>query len=517
MPAGLIQLVSYGIQDLFLTGEPQITFFKVIYRRHTNFSIEPIEQFFNTNRAGFGQKISCTLSRSGDLVNKIYLVVDLPVIPPFIDNKRTGSSINRFAWVRKIGFAMLRVIEIEIGGQLIDRQYGEWLYIWDELTNNKKYTGFDKMIGNISDLTDFSNGKDTYRLYIPLQFWFCKFSNLSLPLVSLQYNEVKINIEFEQQQNCYLIGPTQYIQVSNSVVHFKQGEWIQQTVGSQVAIGLFMNFDVVTGRLYYIRATTQPFQSFNNTSVSGVVDVNVDQIRTQYSIVGLCNNFVATPVDDTSEVNIKIILPKLIEKLVIPRCFLDVEYIYLDTAERFRFINTAHEYLIEQVQLAGFRFIQAKQFQINLALNHPNKALFWVAQTDTATNINDRFNFTNSVVRDLTTDNLCGKNFVIMSQVILNSIPRFTQQPSTYFNWIQPYQYFSVDPDEGVNVYSFGLSPEMFQPTGTCNMSKMDLISLLAAVDPNAVTGTNAFIRVYGLGYNILRIINGLGGLLFSN
>ncbi len=518
MGAGLIQLVAFGIQDIFITGDPQITFFKVLYRRHTNFSIEPVNQAFNTDRIRFGQTISCTLSRTGDLVNKIYLVIELPIISSF-----TGTNcvdpLTRFAWVRKIGYAIISKIEVEIGGQLIDRQYGSWLYIWNELTNSKKYTGFDKMIGDVSELTTFTNGKQGYTLMIPLQFWFCKYPSLSLPIVSLQYNEVKINVELNEQQNCYLVGPTQYIPIqSPSVVHFKQGEIIQQTLGSSTVYGIFMNYDITTGRLYYIRASDNPFLSFDPSTVSSTTGTNIDLVRQLYTIYGLCSGYSVLPSDSTIEQNIKITAPQL-TGLILPKCYLDVEYIYLDVEERFRFINTAHEYLIEQVQIGAIKNVQSKSVQINLSLNHPCRALFWVSQLGLCVNIKDTFNYTNSVVRNLTTDTLCGKNLVQSGQLILNSVPRFTAQSGLYFNWIHPYQYFQTNPEEGVNVYNFGLGPGQYQPAGTCNMSKMDFISLALTFDSNAIAngGSRSNIIIYGLTYNILRIINGLGGLLFSN
>lgn len=529
MPGGLIQLVAYGIQDVFLTSDAQITFFKALYRRHTNFSIEPVTQYFNKKRITFGDKVSCTISRTGDLVNKVYLVIELPVIPPFVVkcNKQRSNvfqidPITRFAWVRKIGFAIIQSIEIEIGGQIIDRHYGEWLYIWNELSNSKKYTGFSNMIGDIQELTKFSNGKNSYTLQIPLQFWFCKYYNTALPILALQYNEVKINVEFSEKERCMRIGPTQSIVINEPIVHYEQGEWIQQIVGSQQAIGLFMSFDISTRTLYYIRASDQVFQCFDPSSLTGSPGLGTDEIREKYNIVGLCSNYITTPQDSNKEKNIKLVLPSTFDKIYIPNCHLDVEYIYLDTEERFRFLNTAHEYLIEQLQLGAIQTIQFKSFQVNLSLSHPVRALFWIAQTNAAYNIKDTFNYTNSVVRDIKSDKLCGKNLITKGHLILNSIPRFTEQPGSYFNWIQPYQYFITDPEEGVNTYSFCLSPTIYQTSGTCNMSKIDLITLALELDNKAVSVTNAIsktaiIKTYGLSYNILRIINGLGGLLFTN
>src|SRR4029079_3516588 len=124
MGGGLMQLVAYGAQDIYLTGNPQVTFFKVVYRRYTNFALESIEQTFS-GTVDFGRRVTATVSRNGDLIWKTYLQVDLPVITP------VGATI---AWTRNIGTSMIREVEVEIGGQRIDRHYGQWMHIWHELT-----------------------------------------------------------------------------------------------------------------------------------------------------------------------------------------------------------------------------------------------------------------------------------------------------------------------------------------------------------------------------------------------
>jgi len=176
MGGGLMQLVAYGAQDVYLTGNPQITFFKVVYRRHTNFSMEAIEQTLN-GTIGLGNKVSCTVSRNGDLVHRCYLQVSL------------GGVAVASEW----GHMLLKSVEVEIGGQRIDRHTSEWLQVWNELTQEAgKKEGYKKMIGKL--------GSDANRvLYVPLQFWFCRNPGLALPLIALQYHEVKINVEFASQ------------------------------------------------------------------------------------------------------------------------------------------------------------------------------------------------------------------------------------------------------------------------------------------------------------------------------
>ena len=217
MTGATIQLVAKGVQDIFITKDPQITYFKIVYRRHTNFSLEAIPQYF-THQPDFGKKYSCTISQNGDLVGKTHLVVTLPKIKQYLMEDGNIDPLVKFAWVKKLGYVLIKSIEIEIGGQLIDRQYGEWLNIISELFIRKADNGIDKMIGNIEKLTSYSSTKDNYTLYIPLQFWFCRNPSLSLPILCLHHSDVKINIELNDFENCYILTPTHYIEVEDELV-----------------------------------------------------------------------------------------------------------------------------------------------------------------------------------------------------------------------------------------------------------------------------------------------------------
>jgi hypothetical protein len=182
MGGGLLQLVAYGAQDVYLTGNPQITFFKVAYRRHTNFALEAIEQTFNGNPT-YGSRVTCQISRNGDLINRMYLQV------------KPSAGTN---YVNYYGLRLLNYVEIEIGGQKIDKHYSHWLYVWNELTlpKSKRY-GYSEMVGGLGGASVASK-----TLYIPLEFWFCRNIGLALPLIALQYHEVKVNINFETAAKC---------------------------------------------------------------------------------------------------------------------------------------------------------------------------------------------------------------------------------------------------------------------------------------------------------------------------
>jgi len=176
MGGGLMQLVAYGAQDVYLTGNPQITFFKVVYRRHTNFAVEAIEQTFN-GTVGLGKRVSCQITRNGDLITKMYLKASL--------------SDAAAAWVNNVGYAMIKSVELQIGGTKIDKHYGTWLNIWNELARNPNHDDSnDAMVGGTVN-TDTS-----LNLFVPLQFFCCRNDGLALPLIALQYHDVRVEFEF---------------------------------------------------------------------------------------------------------------------------------------------------------------------------------------------------------------------------------------------------------------------------------------------------------------------------------
>jgi hypothetical protein len=189
MGGGLMQLVAYGSQDIYLTGNPQTTFFKVVYRRHTNFSMECVEQTLSGTQLADESNLASTISRNGDLISNMHLDVKLPA------HETTITGSNYINWTNNTGHAFLKSVEIEIGGQLIDKQYGHWLDVWNELTDHNKFER--TLINKHSDKNAYlkKNNSQTLpelQLYIPLKFWFNRNPGLALPLIALQYHEVKI-------------------------------------------------------------------------------------------------------------------------------------------------------------------------------------------------------------------------------------------------------------------------------------------------------------------------------------
>jgi hypothetical protein len=584
MGGGLMQLVAYGAQDIYLSGNPQITFFKVVYRRHTNFSMESIQQTFNGD-VGFDKKVTCTISRNGDLISKMYLEVDLDSLPPTIqkgnivsypsifnsfsygykdgetnfskpenedltgdesltvripnffdntietiqtsdiklqinnvigpdpapgttivtisatytwtytydiDNDQitdgtitlllddlepeytvSRNAVSAEATIEKdftlevfdnnneiilynyfpnneglklidenifdvvgvesptptttvqiidesgniydvydsngqlatyittaptndisfptqewIGHKIIDYVEVEIGGQRIDKHYGDWLAIWNELTQTEgHWDGYKQMV-------------EGSKLYIPLQFWFNRNPGLALPLIALQYHEVKLNIKFASKQSTY----TNLTNSDNQIISWSDFDGIG---------------DMQSASLY-------------------------------------------------------------------------VDYIYLDTDERRRFAQVSHEYLIEQLQFTGDENVKSK---VKLNFNHPVKELIWVEKSggDQPTG-----EFATSYTK---------------ANIQLNGHDRFSSREPSYFQLVQPYQHHTRIPvNQDISVYSFSLQPEEHQPSGTCNMSRIDNATLYLE---NAFNGNT--IKVFAINYNVLRVMSGMGGLAYSN
>jgi hypothetical protein len=510
MGGGLIQLVAYGIQDIYLMGNPQITFYKIVYKRYTNFSIEPIRQFFSS-RVDFGKSVTCTLSRNGDLISHTYLFIQLPFVPAFklFDNE-TLDPIKKFAWVKKIGYALIKQIDVEIGGQLIDSHYGDWLNIWSELTNY--HDGLSAMIGDIDELTIPTNGKQGYGLYIPLEFWFCKYSGLALPIVSLQYSEIKIHLELREAEEVYVLYPTHCIHVLENIVGMEFMEYIEQEVDGQKIGALFDSFDSITNKLYYTKLIDT---NGYNMSINKNFSDPITGERTTTPIIGKqsCVNVFPDP-NKEGEIKLKNILDK---PLSIANGYLVVDYIYLDTEERNRFAKSNHEFLIQQVQYPGEKIITNNSILCNLSFIHPVKEMIWVVQLNNISNgqLNEKFNYSNDFFKDEVNNR--GINIIKKASLLLNGHARFQEREGNYFNWVQPYERHKRSPSTGINVYSFSLFPEENQPSGSCNMSKIDDIKIKIEFDGTISSNNTASIRVYMINYNVLRIIHGLGGLAFSS
>jgi hypothetical protein len=403
MGAGtLVELIARGQQDIYLIGNPQFSYFKSVYRRHTNFAMEPIRQIF-TESPNFGKRVTCIIDKKGDMLADIILEIELPALK------------DNVSWTNGIGNFMIDFVELQLGGEMIDRITGDLLDAWMELTTQlgTKNSLYD-MIGKFITFNKNSQ-TDELKLLVPLPFWFCRSFERALPLISMQYTDVKIVIQFKQFDQC----------------------WFKLTTDSP-------------------------------DSTLSIGKANL-----------ICN------------------------------------FIYLDVFERTKLAKQKNiEYLIEQFQIGNPYTVQENVLNINTRLffNHPVKELIWMYRTNVATNANDYYNYGN-VLNYNTPTEIKTAPFKDL-KLRFNGNDRFESIPETFFRLYQPYKYHSCGTKEYIYNWCFAIDPENMQPSGTCNFSKLDNVTLNLECVDNIQEG---LITVYATNYNILRIENGMCGVLFSS
>lgn len=511
MTGGLMQLVAYGAQDIFLTGNPQITFFKFVYRRHTNFAMEYIPQYFNVNPdfQTSSRTISrCKINRNADLVYDIYLVFETPSI--------YSTSEENFQWVKNLGENLMFSSQIYVNGLRLDIQYSQWLNVWSQLTIDvSKRKSYDKLIGNTTDMIypqiyngvfNNTNSPTIYgkMLYIPLRFWFCLNPGLAIPLIALQYTEIYIDIEFYELNHLFTmwdgLTPDEFYDyaINNPTIPLQPGQKI-------TAIDLVnqLSEQGFTGPQTYF------WKFVNGSNGPGIWNEN---------------------------------------------CYLLCNYIYLDEDERKRFSAVSHEYLITQIQSEEFQGLNGVNY-LELKLNNPVKELIFVTQRSDVNKTGEWNNYTNCLLQkdsfsvEFQTNiieyqqflqqleegtstcledvinqdyeniglNDRNKNILFSAKLILNGHDRFNEQSYAFFNALQPYKFHTNSPDEGIYVYSFCINPEQIQPSGTCNFSRINRAQLAVALRQLQNNNIQYNVTVYALTSNVFRIMGGIGSLVFSN
>jgi hypothetical protein len=490
MGGGLMQLVAYGAQDVYLTGNPQITFWKVTYRRHTNFAVEAIEQTFN-GQADFGRRVTCTISRNGDLAYRTYLQVTLPEI--------NQSMMDEARWLDYPGEQLIAQVEVEVGGQRIDRQYGDWMHIWNQLSlDSSQQRGYKSMVGQTTQLTYAVSDKgadvdgpcdaDTVSqvcqprnalpettLYVPLQFWYCRNPGLALPLIALQYHEVKINLDLRPIDECL------WARDGNKKASAAYAQ-------SLVAASLYVD--------YVFLDTDERRRMAQNPH-----EYLIEQLQfTGDESVGSSSNKIKLNFNHPCKELVWVVQPDA-----------NVDYC------------ASLESGTDLYDLLG-----AQPFNYTDALDVlPNSVSAFGENNGPKVDNDNEFNDDSGdgsdavqfVAAETALDLHCwGQNPVVVAKLQLNGQDRFSEREGTYFDLVQPYQHHTRTPDTGINVYSFALKPEEHQPSGSCNFSRIDNATLQLVLSNNTVGNINtAKVRVYATNYNVLRVMSGMGGLAYSN
>lgn len=540
MPGGLMQLMAYGSQNEYLNGNPQLTFFKVVYKRYTNFSMEYIRQNLNgPNQLDERDNIrlTCKLSRNADLIFNTFFVFKLPDIYSGYDPESLLGY--KFQWIEEIGNFIIDKTSISIGSTKIDEQYGDWMSIWSQfnVSKNLKYS-YDMLIGNTIDMYNPENipGNDgiyptstinpdlnqkidytslssdidftTFdrppsilgrKIYVPLTFWFCNNSGLAIPLISLQYHDIFFNIELRPISSLYTIIDT---------------DPTSQKFRTRVKPNLLSNKQNISNFLFNGDPENFP---------SGIPKIK-----------------------ENNNINFWDIDPHLL-----------INYIFLDNNERRKFAQTSHEYLISQIyREEHLGVIGNKTLKLNL--RHPVKTIIWTTKRNDMESRNIYNNYTNWEIKNINPFTFSWINYIVNSyatttisdDLIKNKIPnkytfkyykqnilktanlkfegqyRVRENDYLFYNYLQPYTTSYSNPSVGVYSYSFELDNYKFQPSGACNMSRIKNISLwVETQEVRANSSLNETLQyeyyydiiVYSINYNILRIMAGMAGLTFSN
>eukprot|EP00942_MAST-04A_sp_MAST-4A-sp1_P013844 g13844.t1 len=499
-----MQLVAYGAQDVFLTGTPEITFWKVSYRRHTNFAMESIEQTFS-GQADFGRRVTCTISRNGDLAYRTYLQLTLPEI-----NQSMGPSVYA-RWLDNVGEQLVAQVEIEIGGQRIDRQYGDWMHIWNELTlSSEQQKGYYKMIGNTTQLTYITdpnfdgingpcaatggpaqvcaprNALPETTLYIPLCFWYCRNPGLALPLIALQYHEVKINLDLRPIGECLWA-------VSTLTANSGQQSVAQAYQQSLVAASLYVDYIFLDTDERRKMAQNPHEYLFEQLQFTGDESVGSSSNKIKLNFNHPCKELVWVVQPDA---NVDY-CASLLGDSILYKTLGAQPFNYTDAIDALP--NAVHA------------------FGNNASLaNVIDASGLFEASIDATPGTSDAGTF---VLAETALDMHCwGENPVVTAKLQLNGQDRFSEREGSYFDVVQPFQHHTRHPSTGINVYSFALRPEEHQPSGTCNFSRIDNAVLQLVLSSGTVSGTaTAKVRVYAVNYNVLRVMSGMAGVAYSN
>jgi len=496
-----MQLVAYGAQDIYLTGNPQITFFKVVYRRHTNFSMETIEQTIN-GTPSFGGNSSVTISRNGDLVYKVYVTLAAT-------STTEGSDI-------------ISEVELEIGGQRIDRQYKEWMQIWEELsTPESKAIGLKSMKCDIGIRGDSGVGM----LQIPLEFWFCRNPGLALPLIALQYHEVKLKFTWGGTTSpvnakvwCdYIYLDTDERRRFAQVSHEYLIEQLQKEDKNTASKTHTLNFNHPVKELIWTTAAagnyTKANIKLNGHDRFALQDTEYFQLRQPYEFhtavprQNLPTSAQLTTLDRQTELTeIQVAGPASLGAMTDAAPGGEGPGIYTfdvtggSLGDQMFSVQHAFNEPLTGALAAG------DQIAIVCSASGTGLGTGLIGKTYFANVLKTKIN---GPVLEFTTTT---------PTEALTSSPDTIHSDSTAASGVLHFfkvtngnsaQARTSQMTKNINVYSFALKPEEHQPSGTCNFSRIDTAQLIFE--------TQLACTVYAVNYNVLRIMSGMGGLAYSN
>jgi len=461
-----MQLLNTGAQDQYLVVSPEMSYFKQVYKRHTNFAMQSVRVEFQTKvyLDNSQRDFTCKIDRYGDLLKDVTLCLTLPEI--------YSDDTFRFRWVKNLSKYLLYEYAVSLDSQEIDRRWGEWMDVWNELAlSYDQKLAMNSLTGNVDAVNNpvantpmvtvknnrlyysiypVSSGSSSQsiaskRIFIPLDFWFTKNASLALPLVALQYSTPTIRVRLRAVEDLYQVWDT----------------------------GLAM----------YVSPAKY---NTDHPPAAGASPISLSKF-TKYGGGG----------PSTIDLN----------------GYVECNYVFLDTAERTFVATTGADYLVERVTKIEETGISTP-YTSTLTLNNPVKELIWIYRRSDAKQYNDWGNFTTAQPENSALSPLLEAN------MIWNGLSRLDEKPGEYFNLLQPTQHHTSVPRSGIYSYSFALYPEKTQPSGTFNASVINTVQLVSKLNPYAESLGNTTseydLTVYALQYNVFRVMAGNGGMVFA-
>lgn len=542
MAGGMLQIVAYGAQDMYLTYNPQITYFKTVYRRYTNFSIQQFELAL-VELTDFGTSTKFELPKNGDLITKMYLRVILNSVTPL-----NGAN---FAWTRRIGHAIINNIEMNIGGARIDRHLGTWLDVWYELARTGRHEiGYEKLIGDVPELTDYNTAvKPMYELTIPMKFWFNNRFGLALPLIAIQYSRILFQVQLNPVNNLIIYDSVFVSQINTlSIVEcsvvvdyiYLDNEERDKfaTLGSEYLIEQAQYNDSLAITNYfnqYQLAFSYPCKELiwiiqNGNYISSQQFLCYTNREDWTNILLACSNNILTN---------SILVYLATSPLPLPPSTGDWELfetsgvssngnyiVTIDDPSYVVYINLS-SLISGSVNLTGE--ISAN---IDVALVGSDITITISDLVSTlsvsdvsipvSSMIDTRLSSSNDVFVNIFSNYgllIDGSmNIVQYASLIFNDDNRVVKRTGNFFNYLQPELVHTNTPKDGINVYSFALKPEIHQPTGTANLSRIENVYLNIWVGSDyGLFNIDTQLTVFAFSYNIFKISNGLAALSYSD
>lgn len=453
-----MQLVARGSQDDYLTGSPSFSYFKTVLRTHTNFAMESIQQTF-TNKPTLdtnGATFTCRIQRIGDLLQDMYFCFTLPDI--YSDNEL------RFRWVHNLAQVMISQCSVRLDSQLIDQSYGEWMDIWNELTMEagKKFA-FDRMSGNLDELLA-PRKVDPEVIVINNRLTYVSYPTATASQPSINSRSFYVPLPFWFCRNPALALPLIALQYNVLEVTVQM-----RGIGDLYQVYDYHTDEYISPTMYVSRyGTSNPvsFDRFSQFGGGGAPNVDLD-------------------------------------------AYLECNYIFLDNAERTTIATTTLEYVVDRVTRIEKGGILENN-TVDLTLNNPIKELVWIMRRNDVRDYNEWTNFTRTIPA------YDAAPILATCKILFNGLERLQDKPGAFFNMLQPYQYHTNTPRQGVYVYSFAIFPEKTIPSGTFNASTINSIQLYLTTNREGVaTDIEYEIVVYARYVNIFRVQNGQGGMVF--